>query len=147
MALDLPAHLFTKLLVYLSFSFCILTANGYPEPYAFDVPHSIVDVPNKQWVCVADRENGRVTCFDYNGKLVKEIHPTEMSKRVFAVTYSQENGKRTLMTLENVDYISEFRPQPLDLLLLVPGTGLFLEEPGDLKKKSIIVLLFSSRTS
>lgn len=73
--------------------FIISTDNGYPEPYAFDVPHSIVDVPSKQWVCVADRENGRVTCFDYNGKLIKEIHPTEMSRRMFAVTYSRENGK------------------------------------------------------
>lgn len=62
------------------------------EPYAFDVPHSVTALEDRGWVCVADRENGRVTCFNYDGGVTQQIHPTPTNNRVYAVSYSQPDG-------------------------------------------------------
>ncbi|KAM9338178.1 peptidyl-glycine alpha-amidating monooxygenase B [Symphorus nematophorus] len=55
----------------------------------FQVPHSLVFLPDKQEVCVADRENGRIQCFiAETGEFVKEIKKEEFGGEVFAITYS-----------------------------------------------------------
>lgn len=54
----------------------------------FNIPHSLVFLPDKREVCVADRENGRIQCFTENGEFVKEIKKEEFSLQVFAITYS-----------------------------------------------------------
>lgn len=55
----------------------------------FQIPHSLVFLPDKQEVCVADRENGRIQCFlAKNGEFVKEIKKEEFGGEVFAITYS-----------------------------------------------------------
>uniref|UniRef100_A0A671VQY3 Peptidylglycine alpha-amidating monooxygenase n=1 Tax=Sparus aurata TaxID=8175 RepID=A0A671VQY3_SPAAU len=55
----------------------------------FRIPHSLVFLPNKQEVCVADRENGRIQCFiAETGEFVKEVKKEEFGGEVFAITYS-----------------------------------------------------------
>uniref|UniRef100_UPI0037E9034D peptidyl-glycine alpha-amidating monooxygenase B isoform X2 n=1 Tax=Semicossyphus pulcher TaxID=241346 RepID=UPI0037E9034D len=55
----------------------------------FHVPHSLVFLPDRQEVCVADRENGRIQCFiAESGEFVKEIKKEEFGGEVFAITYS-----------------------------------------------------------
>ncbi|XP_031734299.1 peptidyl-glycine alpha-amidating monooxygenase isoform X1 [Anarrhichthys ocellatus] len=55
----------------------------------FRVPHSLVFLPDRQEVCVADRENGRIQCFiAQTGEFVKEIKKEEFGGEVFAISYS-----------------------------------------------------------
>ncbi|KAM8827391.1 peptidyl-glycine alpha-amidating monooxygenase isoform 4-T12 [Spinachia spinachia] len=55
----------------------------------FRIPHSLVFLPDRQEVCVADRENGRIQCFiAQTGDFVKEILKEEFGGEVFAITYS-----------------------------------------------------------
>lgn len=55
----------------------------------FQIPHSLVLLPDKKEVCVADRENGRIQCFiAETGEFVKEIKKDEFGGEVFAITYS-----------------------------------------------------------
>ncbi|XP_029025578.2 peptidyl-glycine alpha-amidating monooxygenase B isoform X3 [Betta splendens] len=55
----------------------------------FQIPHSLAFLPDKQEVCVADRENGRIQCFiAETGEFVKEIKKEEFGGEVFAISYS-----------------------------------------------------------
>ncbi|XP_039635335.1 peptidyl-glycine alpha-amidating monooxygenase isoform X3 [Perca fluviatilis] len=55
----------------------------------FRIPHSLVFLPDRQEICVADRENGRIQCFiAKTGVFVKEIKKEEFAGEVFAITYS-----------------------------------------------------------
>ncbi|XP_077944468.1 peptidyl-glycine alpha-amidating monooxygenase isoform X2 [Gasterosteus aculeatus] len=55
----------------------------------FRIPHSLVFLPDRREVCVADRENGRIQCFiAQTGEFVKEIMKEEFGGEVFAITYS-----------------------------------------------------------
>uniref|UniRef100_A0A8C6S9X4 Peptidylglycine alpha-amidating monooxygenase n=1 Tax=Neogobius melanostomus TaxID=47308 RepID=A0A8C6S9X4_9GOBI len=55
----------------------------------FKIPHSLVFLPDRREVCVADRENGRIQCFiAETGEFVKEIKKEDFSGEVFAITYS-----------------------------------------------------------
>ncbi|XP_069370278.1 peptidyl-glycine alpha-amidating monooxygenase isoform X1 [Paralichthys olivaceus] len=55
----------------------------------FRVPHSLVFLPDRREVCVADRENGRIQCFiAETGEFVKEIKKEEFGGEVFAINYS-----------------------------------------------------------
>ncbi|XP_040915603.1 peptidyl-glycine alpha-amidating monooxygenase isoform X2 [Toxotes jaculatrix] len=55
----------------------------------FRIPHSLVFLPDKREVCVADRENGRIQCFmAETEEFVKEIKKEEFGGEVFAITYS-----------------------------------------------------------
>ncbi|XP_062290046.1 peptidyl-glycine alpha-amidating monooxygenase isoform X3 [Scomber scombrus] len=59
----------------------------------FRIPHSLVFLPDRQEVCVADRENGRIQCFiAKTGEFVKEIKKEEFGGEVFAITYSPTRG-------------------------------------------------------
>ncbi|XP_007572806.2 peptidyl-glycine alpha-amidating monooxygenase-like [Poecilia formosa] len=55
----------------------------------FRIPHSLVFLPDRKEVCVADRENGRIQCFiAETGEFVKEIKNEDFGGEVFAITYS-----------------------------------------------------------
>lgn len=55
----------------------------------FRIPHSLVFLPDREEVCVADRENGRIQCFiAETGEFVKEIKKEEFGGAVFAITFS-----------------------------------------------------------
>ncbi|KAK5852474.1 hypothetical protein PBY51_023939 [Eleginops maclovinus] len=57
----------------------------------FQIPHSLVFLPDRQEVCVADRENGRIQCFiAQTGEFVKEIKKEEFGGEVFAISYSPD---------------------------------------------------------
>ncbi|XP_008299984.1 peptidyl-glycine alpha-amidating monooxygenase isoform X2 [Stegastes partitus] len=59
----------------------------------FRIPHSLVFLPDRKEVCVADRENGRIQCFiAQTGEFVKEIKKEEFGGEVFAITYSPAGG-------------------------------------------------------
>ncbi|KAG7240893.1 hypothetical protein INR49_023467 [Caranx melampygus] len=59
----------------------------------FQIPHSLVFLPDRREVCVADRENGRIQCFiAETGEFVKEIKKEEFGGEVFAITYSPAGG-------------------------------------------------------
>lgn len=58
-------------------------------PNTFFVPHALTLAPDQQWVCVADRENGRVQCFSWlDGKFAKEFHSPVVGDRLFSVDYA-----------------------------------------------------------
>ncbi|XP_034402827.1 peptidyl-glycine alpha-amidating monooxygenase isoform X2 [Cyclopterus lumpus] len=55
----------------------------------FQIPHSLVFLPDRQEVCVADRDNGRIQCFiAQTGEFIKEIKKEEFGGQVFAIAYS-----------------------------------------------------------
>uniref|UniRef100_A0A674MIN0 Peptidylglycine alpha-amidating monooxygenase n=1 Tax=Takifugu rubripes TaxID=31033 RepID=A0A674MIN0_TAKRU len=57
----------------------------------FVIPHSLAFIPDRQELCVADRENGRIQCFiAETGEFVKEIKKEEFGGKVFAITYSPD---------------------------------------------------------
>uniref|UniRef100_A0A669DK30 Peptidylglycine alpha-amidating monooxygenase n=1 Tax=Oreochromis niloticus TaxID=8128 RepID=A0A669DK30_ORENI len=60
-----------------------------PARIPFQIPHSLVLLPDKKEICVADRENGRIQCFiAETGEFVKEIKKDEFGGEVFAVSYN-----------------------------------------------------------
>lgn len=60
----------------------------------FQIPHSLVLLPDRRELCVADRENGRIQCFlAESGEFVKEIKREEFGGKVFAITYSPVGGE------------------------------------------------------
>ncbi|XP_022106613.1 peptidyl-glycine alpha-amidating monooxygenase-like [Acanthaster planci] len=64
-----------------------------PEPSTFSIPHSLTFVPSRQQLCVADRENGRIQCFEADsGKYVREYNLPEFGQRLFAISYSPWKG-------------------------------------------------------
>ncbi|XP_062924679.1 peptidyl-glycine alpha-amidating monooxygenase A isoform X3 [Mobula hypostoma] len=64
-----------------------------PKPGQFFIPHSLAFVPVLGQLCVADRENGRIQCFiAQSGEFVREIHHPEFGERLFAVSYTSDNG-------------------------------------------------------
>ena len=42
---------------------------------------------------MADRENGRIQCFDLNLRFLRQIRHKEFHGRLFAVAYSSKNGQ------------------------------------------------------
>lgn len=58
------------------------------------VPHSLVFLPDRRELCVADRENGRIQCFLADSQeFVKEIKKKEFGGRVFAISYRPGGGE------------------------------------------------------
>ncbi|XP_060693049.1 peptidyl-glycine alpha-amidating monooxygenase A isoform X3 [Hemiscyllium ocellatum] len=67
--------------------------SGIPKPGQFFIPHSLTFVPILDQLCVADRENGRIQCFiAQSGQFLREIEHPEFGARLFAVSYTADNG-------------------------------------------------------
>jgi hypothetical protein len=64
-----------------------------PADFNFNIPHGLALAEDRGEVCVADRENGRVQCFDLEGKFVRSIKPAEFGARIFSVAYTPANGE------------------------------------------------------
>ncbi|XP_063955634.1 peptidyl-glycine alpha-amidating monooxygenase B-like isoform X1 [Lytechinus pictus] len=59
----------------------------------FNLPHCITMVTDKNQVCVADREAGRIQCFNADsGDFTKQFHLSEFGGRLYAVTYTSASG-------------------------------------------------------
>ncbi|PNF30532.1 hypothetical protein B7P43_G09923 [Cryptotermes secundus] len=68
--------------------------------YEFSVPHALTLAEDKEMLCVADRENGRVQCFNcHNGSFIVQFRSREMGSRIFSVAYSPAQGG--LLTVVN----------------------------------------------
>lgn len=68
-----------------------------PENY-FAVPHALALVPEMNLLCVADRENGRVQCFEtLNGTFHSQYHSPIVGDRLFSVAYTPINGGQLLV--------------------------------------------------
>lgn len=75
-----------------SYNFCC-SGLAQPDPYAFFIPHALTLAEDRKLVCVADRENGRVLCFDWNnGTFVFHISSPQIGSLVYSVTYSPLQG-------------------------------------------------------
>lgn len=75
------------------------TFTGQPLPVTpanyFAIPHALTlyEEPNiKPQLCVADRENGRVQCFDaYSTEFISQYHSPVIGNRIFSVAYAKGN--------------------------------------------------------
>lgn len=67
---------------------------GVKSPvYGFNVPHALALAEDKEMLCVADRENGRILCFNcHNGSFIVQFASFEMGSRIFSVAYSPAQG-------------------------------------------------------
>ncbi|KAK0055292.1 alpha-amidating enzyme precursor 1 [Biomphalaria pfeifferi] len=63
-----------------------------PPVVTFDIPHSITVSEEHHLVCVADRENGRIQCFDLDGNFKQVIKRPEFGPRLFALEYCPAHG-------------------------------------------------------
>lgn len=58
------------------------------------MPHALALIDSQQQVCVADREHGRIVCYDCSlGKYVKEYRfPDSVGYRLFSMAYAPIDG-------------------------------------------------------
>ncbi|XP_061555034.1 peptidyl-glycine alpha-amidating monooxygenase A isoform X1 [Phycodurus eques] len=79
----------------------------------FRIPHSLAFLPQRNEVCVADRENGRIQCFiAQTGEFVKEIKKEEFGKSVYAITFSPVGGEAGLIFAVNGQSMIGHSPPP-----------------------------------
>lgn len=65
-----------------------------PENF-FAIPHALVLAADLDLLCVADRENGRVQCFNTKeGKFHSQYHSPIVGDRLFSMAYAPINGGR-----------------------------------------------------
>ncbi|KAJ2948204.1 hypothetical protein O0L34_g10014 [Tuta absoluta] len=65
------------------------------SPFVFKVPHALTLAEDRGLVCVADRERGRVACFQHsNGSYVSGFSSWLIGSRLFSVAYAPVNGGR-----------------------------------------------------
>lgn len=67
-------------------------SDGFPPPGTFSLPHGLAVAEEKNLLCVADRENARIQCFDLEGNFVKQMHPKQFGKALFALEYCSNHG-------------------------------------------------------
>ncbi|XP_003788981.1 peptidyl-glycine alpha-amidating monooxygenase isoform X3 [Otolemur garnettii] len=64
------------------------SSGSNPRPGQLSVPHSLALVPPLGQLCVADREHGRIQCFNTDTKeFVREIKHPSFGRNVFAISY------------------------------------------------------------
>ncbi|XP_022191867.2 peptidyl-alpha-hydroxyglycine alpha-amidating lyase 1 [Nilaparvata lugens] len=68
--------------------------SNQPSEYTFLIPHALVIAEDKEVVCTADREHGRVVCYNWhNGTYAFKMSATSvMGLRLFSVSYSPVEG-------------------------------------------------------
>lgn len=82
----------TKLMVWGRSSF-VGDFGHKPGPYQFSIPHALTIAEDRNLLCVADRENGRVQCFNsLNGTFAFEISSDLIGPRLFSVAYTPTHG-------------------------------------------------------
>ena len=67
------------------------------SPYSLNVPHALAMAHDKGLVCVADRENGRVLCYNTgDGKIARTIQPKQFGSTLYSVAYCNSKGKNQI---------------------------------------------------
>ncbi|XP_046746356.1 peptidyl-alpha-hydroxyglycine alpha-amidating lyase 1-like isoform X2 [Diprion similis] len=104
------------------------TENRYflPPSNAFLVPHALALAEDLGYIFVADRENGRISCFHTNnGSFHKEYKHPSIGDKIYSVAYANEkiylvnNGalryqqtRGFVVDLNNGSILSQFGPHP-----------------------------------
>lgn len=66
-------------------------------PYQLWIPHDLTLAEDKEVICVADRENSRLLCFNINSGIFQfEINP-QIVQRLFSAAYSPVAGTYNLL--------------------------------------------------
>ncbi|XP_055943304.1 peptidylglycine alpha-amidating monooxygenase-like isoform X2 [Argiope bruennichi] len=64
-----------------------------PPVGSFRIPHKVVLLEDRDLVCVADRENGRIQCFTMvSGRFRFQIQRAEFGGTLYSIAYSQDKG-------------------------------------------------------
>ncbi|XP_061656865.1 peptidyl-glycine alpha-amidating monooxygenase A [Syngnathoides biaculeatus] len=80
----------------------------------FRIPHSLAFLTERNEVCVADRENGRIQCFiAQTGEFVKEIKKEEFGRSIYAITFSPVGGEDGLIFAVNGKSLVGHSPSPI----------------------------------
>jgi len=99
---ELLAYRFVDLMTFCVF-LCGIFASGAAAPLStFALPHSVTVAEDRGIICVADRENGRVQCFDLVGNLQRVILVPQLSPTLYAVAYDKFSGKSSSMKLRRL---------------------------------------------
>ena len=93
--LTIPIRL--QLHCYYYIVICI-AVDGYPPPGTFILPHGLALAEDKGLLCVADRENGRIQCFDLQGNFIRQIHPPQFGRALYALEYCPNHGRKHVDT-------------------------------------------------
>ncbi|XP_054612622.1 peptidyl-glycine alpha-amidating monooxygenase B isoform X1 [Dunckerocampus dactyliophorus] len=79
----------------------------------FRIPHSLAFLPERNELCVADRENGRIQCFTaQTGEFVKEIKKEEFGGSVYAIAFLPVGGEDGLIFAVNGQSLYGHPPPP-----------------------------------
>jgi len=104
-------------------------------PYNFNVPHGLALAEDRAEICVADRENGRVQCFNSDtGDFTRTIQPKDFGSRIFSVAYAKgklhavSGPEFGLRALKPMGYIINMDTGNIDGTWQVPGG---LQNPHD----------------
>ena len=79
---------------------CFYTTEFPPPPGTFNLPHGVAVAEDHKLVFVADRENGRIQCFDLDGIFKYIIKHQEFGPRIYGVDYCPNHGKSICPQLE-----------------------------------------------
>jgi peptidylamidoglycolate lyase len=84
-------------------------AHPNAPPGFFAVPHALRLIKEQNLLCVADRENGRVQCFQAsNGTFHSQFHSPVIGSRIFSVDYASNLlGKLNLYVLNGPEVIKK----------------------------------------
>ena len=76
------------------------------SPYMLNVPHALAMAHDKNLICVADRENGRVLCYNMDGKIVRVMQPPEFGSTIYSVAYCEQKGIQNLFHLLQTKFVA-----------------------------------------
>ena len=62
------------------------------SPYMLNVPHALAMAHDKNLICVADRENGRVLCYNMDGQIARIMQPKEFGSTIYSIAYCDAKG-------------------------------------------------------
>ena len=65
------------------------------SPYRLNVPHALAMAHDKNLICVADRENGRVLCYNMEGQIARVMKPPEFGSTIYSIAYCENKGAYT----------------------------------------------------
>ncbi|CAO1339233.1 unnamed protein product [Diamesa serratosioi] len=124
-------------------------------PGFFAIPHALTLVKDKNLICAADRENGRIQCFSAeNGKFDSQYHSPIIGDRIFSVAYANNylyvvNGpelredvievKGFIIEMSTGQVVSKFGnfTDPHDIAVSEDGKEIFVADLTTLKVGSL----------
>uniref|UniRef100_A0A182P3M3 peptidylamidoglycolate lyase n=1 Tax=Anopheles epiroticus TaxID=199890 RepID=A0A182P3M3_9DIPT len=97
-----------------------LAPGPVPESF-FAIPHALALVPDRDLLCVADREQGRVQCFHTgNGTFHSQYSSSQIGSRLFSVKYISSGGG-LLYTINGPQF--DLNPAPVGGYIIEMASG------------------------